>query len=554
MAALLLKLRTWWETADRTQKVVTIFGGALLAVIIGVTIMISGKPKFQVLYSELSPAEQGSVTAELTKLGIPYEHDQSGLIKVPEDKVAEAGAKLALAGKTPTTGRIGMPELDNFSITTPPNITDEKLNAAKQSQLSQTIEQMDGVSSASVIISPKKDSPFVENVDPAKASVLVKEDGSLTNEHVQAIRSMVQRSVEGLEPKNISIVSATRGVLYDGAEDQGPGGVAGNRAQQERAMARQKEQNLQTQLAAVLGADNVVVAVPVLEMNFDESQERITTHPVEEMPIVKETASETMSSGSTKQSRGAGSASNMADNAAPLSTDTNDNNKQAYDNKKTLEQFQPGEKIVNRTVAQGNVTKMSINVMVNDKVKDIAPIKKVVSQWLAPYQTDSDKAKNFTFEVTSLPFDQTARTEAKKAAETAGSAGKMQQIFSLLPIAALVFVGMMVVKAIGKTAKSTSVLVATSGGQIQAYATGEHGEALGTSALPATVDGDGEVLGTLPEHSDDPDVVFANDADNVEIAAIPSKLHIPLEQLKRLAKDRPDTVAMLLKSWILEER
>ena len=44
------------------------------------------------------------------------------------------------------------------------------------------------------------------------------------------------------------------------------------------------------------------------------------------------------------------------------------------------------------------------------------------------------------------------------------------------------------------------------------------------------------------------------DGDNVDVEGIKKRLDLPLEQIKKLARQRPETVAMLLKSWISEDR
>jgi flagellar biosynthesis/type III secretory pathway M-ring protein FliF/YscJ len=42
--------------------------------------------------------------------------------------------------------------------------------------------------------------------------------------------------------------------------------------------------------------------------------------------------------------------------------------------------------------------------------------------------------------------------------------------------------------------------------------------------------------------------------DTVDVEGIKNRLDLPLEQIKKLARQRPDTVAMLLKTWISEDR
>ena len=129
MTAILLRLRTWWETADRTQKVVTIFGSLFLVIILAGTIIFAGKPKMEVLFRDLSPADQGMVVDELTKLAIAIEYDRTGSILVPGNKVAEARARLATAKKLPTTGHMGYGDLGGIGIMNTPGVERDRRKA-----------------------------------------------------------------------------------------------------------------------------------------------------------------------------------------------------------------------------------------------------------------------------------------------------------------------------------------------------------------------------------------------------------------------------------------
>jgi flagellar biosynthesis/type III secretory pathway M-ring protein FliF/YscJ len=42
--------------------------------------------------------------------------------------------------------------------------------------------------------------------------------------------------------------------------------------------------------------------------------------------------------------------------------------------------------------------------------------------------------------------------------------------------------------------------------------------------------------------------------ESVDVEAIRQKIDLPLEQIKKMAKQKPQAVAMLMKSWLLEER
>jgi flagellar biosynthesis/type III secretory pathway M-ring protein FliF/YscJ len=67
--------------------------------------------------------------------------------------------------------------------------------------------------------------------------------------------------------------------------------------------------------------------------------------------------------------------------------------------------------------------------------------------------------------------------------------------------------------------------------------------------------GDGAILddGSL-EDKQNALTEFVGASETIRIAKIPDHINIPLEQIKNLAIERPDTVAMLLKSWFLAEK
>ena len=40
----------------------------------------------------------------------------------------------------------------------------------------------------------------------------------------------------------------------------------------------------------------------------------------------------------------------------------------------------------------------------------------------------------------------------------------------------------------------------------------------------------------------------------MDVGEIQSRLNVPLEQIKKMSNERPEVVAMLIKSWLLEDR
>ena len=124
----------------------------------------------------------------------------------------------------------------------------------------------------------------------------------------------------------------------------------------------------------------------------------------------------------------------------------------------------------------------------------------------------------------------------------------MQQIISLLPVGALIAVAFMVIKSIGKFAKNPTIMVATADGQMLAMpAAGlpvRSGQLRGNEIVVAA----GQATST-PGASSPAPVAEAPDVGSIE-----SKINVPLEQIKKMSEERPEVVAVLIKSWLLEDR
>lgn len=564
MAAVLLRLRTWWETADQTQKVVSIFGSLLLIVILGATFYFAGRPKMEVLFRDLSPQEQSSVVDELTKAGIALEYDRSGLVMVPSNKIAEAQAKLAGAGKLPTSGHLGTNDLSNIGIMANDSVTKQRLLAIQEGTLASSIEQIDGVQKAEVHITVGETTPFAREQVPASASIILTETPShpVSPEAGAAIKNLVVRAVERLDAKSVSIITTTGRTLFDGAEESSGQGLASARMQAETNEARRRERNLQQRLDAILGPGNAIVSVPVLEMNFNTKTEERTERTPTESPVTVDSSTETMSGSNSTANNAAGAPANLPD-----ATNGNSSRTDSYGNQVKSESYEVNEVKSRTEVATGNLVKLAYNVVVNtDKVKNLDAVKEAVKAELGPFAAEPE---NFTYSVTGMAFDRSVLDAATKSAAANASSQKMQQMMSLLPVAALVLVGFMVVRAIAKTSKAQNVIVAAGpdGALVRmdpnSYAVkdgrasdgdeGEDGEPRAiapgeVASLPAGT------ATTVIRGSGDSELVFEQpQEDDLVISTIPDKIHLPLEQLRKFATDKPDKVALLLKSWVLED-
>ncbi|MCC7433755.1 MAG: flagellar M-ring protein FliF [Methanoregulaceae archaeon] len=544
MGALLLKLRTWWETADRTQRAVTLFGGIFLVVLLGGTFFFASRPKMTMAFGGLSPSEVGSVTAEIQKLGIPVEFDTQGNVLVPSSQLAEVRAKLAVAGKLPATAHIGNEELGKLGMMNTPAVERERIKSILEGELSRSIEQIEGVESARVHITLGERTAFAAEKKPATASVVIHEkSGGIDQSSARAIAMMVSNGVPGLEPAKVFVVDNAGRALYDGSEHASLGGMATQKLEAERAEALRRERDIQAKLDAVIGRGNSVVTVNV-EMDFDRETKEVSELKPNKNPLYVEEATEQVGGGTSTTPIASGVGANdptaPTETAAPSTPNSN-----GYTGTKKMAEYPYTKTDAKTEKAIGGIKTLAVAVMVNEEnVADPTPVEEYLQSYIG-------ENAGFTASVTSMKFDTTLQEEAKKTAAAVAGQERMQQMVSLLPVAALLIVAFVVLKAIAKAAKAQTVMI----------------HALPNGTLVSTPSGLGEAIVAAQEHhagnhhehtggegeSARP-LVRRNIGETEDVGDIEERMNRPLEQLKRMAHDRPESVGLLIKSWMLEER
>lgn len=536
MGGLVIQIRQWWETADRAQRTVAIGGGAFLALVAAFVVMFASRPQMKPAFIGLSLQDQSNVVAELSKDGFSPETNERGDVLVPSGQIQEARMKVAAAGKMPSTTGFGDEALQKLGIMETPEVEKERLKTILEGRLNETLNAADGIGSAQVHIVLADNSPFVRDKRPATASVSVTEraGGSVGRDQARAIATLVANSTPGLAINDVSVINNRMEVLWDGKQmDTGVGAING-KLQAEVSEARRREGELQAMLEPAFGPQAVIAKVN-LELDFDETTK--DTDTFEPVKVQTTKTSETMTPNSA------------AATGAPTSAASGN---YKMDNS----QFTPypNETQTHVKPVGGSLKSMAIDVIVNsEKVKDTQPVKDIIDGYLGGLGAD---AGHFTSKVTSVAFDTTASKAASDAASSSAGSQKMQQIISLLPIIALIVVGVVVMKSVGKLSKAPAMAALPGGGTL----------AITTSApaLPAAA---AEAIRMAERNPNDAnmqqlarqmtDAGLTEDEAEAQLAAIKGisrKVNVPLEQIKKMSSDRPETVAMLIKGWLLEER
>lgn len=250
-------------------------GAAGIALIVALFIWASA-PDYRVLFNNLSEADGGTIIAELESRAVPYELGGNGqAIMVPGDQVHRLRLQLAEQG-LPQGGDIGFELMDNQAFGISQFAEQVNFQRSLEGELARSMRSMNPVAEARVHISMSRDSVFIRDQEPAKASVVLTMHGgrSLGQSQVNAITHLVSSSVPDLNAENVTVVNHS-GELLSGARDDS--GLDGDRLSYAEEMERRYRQRIESILAPLYGSDNVRVQVTA-DIDFSDREETRETY------------------------------------------------------------------------------------------------------------------------------------------------------------------------------------------------------------------------------------------------------------------------------------
>lgn len=230
---------------------------------------------FKPIYTGVAPEDAAAIIQKIKESGTEYRLSETGgVISVPAGRVAELRLELAAAG-LPRTGRIGMELFDKTNFGATEFVEHVNYNRALEGELERSINTLNPVEQARVHLTEAKDSVFVEQREPAKASVVIKlrMGASLLPQNVTAIQAMVASAVEGLDPGDVSVVD-TRGNLLSrkkAAQEDGMDAMFDRRQRLEHDLL----EKINATLDPLLGHDkfHAGVTVDVDQTTADQDEE-----------------------------------------------------------------------------------------------------------------------------------------------------------------------------------------------------------------------------------------------------------------------------------------
>jgi flagellar M-ring protein FliF len=404
------------------QKAVTI-AAVLGALVIGIVFMLlSGKPTYAPLFTNLSAQDAGAITQKLTADHVPYQlQDGGSTILVPQNDVDQERLASAEAG-LPTQSTVGLTLLDKEGLTTSQLTQQADYLQAIQGELEQTIDAIGGVSSSQVNVALPANQTFaLNNSNPTGASVLVslQPGHTLSSGEVQAIVHLVSSSVPGLSASNVTVADS------DGTLLAGPG-VTQSSAGQASAFDAQQEAKVAAYLATIFGTGNADVQVnATLNMNkVHTNTQSVVPGANGGAPVGYCTSTKQSNTKYTGTGTPTGGAAGTA--TAPIAGGNG-----TYTQTSTTKNCETSTQTQTVTQAPGSVTQQSVAVLVNAKAMpkgtSLAQIRAGVAAAVNLQTTRGD-----VLSLTAVKFNTTAATAATASAQATAAANAHNRMVAVI--------------------------------------------------------------------------------------------------------------------------
>lgn len=326
-------------------------------------VVLSQKPEYQTLFSNLNSGDASAIVAKLKEQRIPYQIEGGGSrIMVPSEKVYET--RLSLAGEgIPQGGGVGFEIFDKSSFGVTEFVQKVNYRRALQGELSRTISQLMEVESARVhIVIPEK-SLFTENQEAGKVSVILKLKAgkSLNRNQVEGIVHLASSSVEGISPSNVTVVDS-HGQILSAANENPTIQQTSSNIEYQKTLEKDMENRIQSMLEKVVGSRKVTARVSAV-VDFKQVEKTEEIYDPDGAVVRSQQRVDDHSIGAAVASAGVpGVASNMPGEQSPATASSSQPSSQRQNETINYEI----SKVISKTIEPvGTIQKLTVAVLVD---------------------------------------------------------------------------------------------------------------------------------------------------------------------------------------------
>jgi flagellar M-ring protein FliF len=310
-----------WMQQPSIKKAMPLILMGLAVLLFGIIYIMINMPSYRPLMITMSEADQQTAIEALrTSEFKPVLDPATGQITVPANKYHEARIFLASKG-IPKTGHMGMDSLkDQSAMTTSQFMEQVRYTSAMEQELARTIMQIDSIQQARVHLAMPKQSVFVRDRTPPKASVIITPHAgrSVSQNQVQALVHLVASSVPLMTPENVAVVD-NQGKLITESSTAATLGLTSAQSTHKQKMEDLYRLRVTQILAPIVGDNNVRSQV---NMAMDFTQTEVTTEDFDTRDKGPKTRSEALSEDKNSAMEAAGIPGTLSNTPPPAPSAT----------------------------------------------------------------------------------------------------------------------------------------------------------------------------------------------------------------------------------------
>lgn len=402
--------KLWTKFKSFSKKIRIAIVVAALAILIALISLIvySTSTKYSVLFSNLDSTDASTIISKLSDEKVSYKVEGDSIL-VPTDKRDELRLKLS---PDLTSSSSGYELMDNSSSL---GMTDEEFSIKKvrmvQGELEKTIKSLDAVDSARVHITQAQDSVFVKDKQEGKAAVVlkIKPGKSLSKDQVKSIVAMVSAATEDIPQENVQVIDSNMNLLSDGLNiDSEDGTVSSDTIQQNKDLEEQCGQKYSDAivklLEPVVGKNKVSANVNV-DLDFDSKKTTTKTIDPNKVIVSQQTSKE------TSASDGGTSSGSTVDNNLSNTISEDDKGNIVNSKEQQTTNYDTGSSESTVISSPGEIKRMTASIFVNDGALDEDTRSQLEKSVASAIGIDTSRGDEIS--LVGMDFDTTAADEAQ---------------------------------------------------------------------------------------------------------------------------------------------
>lgn len=529
---MLTSLRNNWNALSPLQRAAL---AGLLAVVFGGILMlavVSGRPTYAVLYTDMAPEDAGTIQTKLRDLKVDFRLTGEGrTIEVPADRVYDLRNSLATEG-LPRKGTVGMEILDKPNFGTTDWKEHVNYQRALEGELTRTIQDLNGIAEARVHLAIPEKEVFVATPKLVTASVVLHlQPGYRPGERqVAGIVHLVSSAVERLQPENVRVIDE-RGNLLSTNGDSSQ--LSGSQIEFQEHFETRLTDDLQQLTDRVLGPNKAAIRVSA-ELDWDQTQTSKETFQPGGPRGANLPTQERMVSENYIKEQGGTSVPGTVTNAL-----VNNNIKAGEYVKSQKEQQYALNKVTEKRVtAPGKIRRLSVAVILDAQISPAE--QQALRNTLAAgagldLTPTSAGGRGDKIELTAIPFDRAAELKVAKDAE---ADLKKQTQFTLMRNGAAALI-------IALVAGFTLLMLRKPKPRREPKGRRE--------ALP-------QIDATVGTSDETPPALMGDEAQSVtetgefdDEGLEAEEIETPLDRIRLVAANQPEDIAAMLQGWLREQ-